>query len=213
MEWVAVAQQLNRDLFAIEMVKRGLSNQKEEVSSISLFDHCTGNPISKGEFKELASAGMIIDQINIEAIIGLVASAIETFSIRAERHLNIKWETFKHPENEIPYAPRTKQFRALNNVFKHLEGYVDSNNSRSAKYLVDNGYFTDKTYLKYRSAKDILPNMEQAIYEAFAHLYYICCKHSNMPNLFSEKTGSALVKEIKKIVLYQIVEFNANIKS
>jgi hypothetical protein len=47
MDWVAVVQQLDRDLLAIEMVRSGLSLQETEIRSIPLFQSydrkwCTG---------------------------------------------------------------------------------------------------------------------------------------------------------------------------
>jgi len=47
MEWVAVAQQLDRDLLAIEMIRSGLAAQENNIRSIPLFDRNTGKPISK----------------------------------------------------------------------------------------------------------------------------------------------------------------------
>lgn len=82
MDWVAVVQQLNRDLFAIEMAKSGLAHQQSAINSIPLIDPSTGVPVSKDEFKDLASAQFIIEQVGLEALIGLISNAIETFSIR-----------------------------------------------------------------------------------------------------------------------------------
>jgi hypothetical protein len=103
MDWVAVVQQLDRDLLALEMVRSGLSLQETEIRSIPLFHQATEAPISKSDFKELGAAGMIINQVSIEALIGLTANAIETFSIRLNRHLGIEWEPFKS-KRSINYA-------------------------------------------------------------------------------------------------------------
>ena len=206
MDCVAVVQQLNRDLLALEMVRSGLSLKESEIRSIPLFHPGTGAPISKSDFKELAAAGMIINQVSIEALIGLTANAIETFSIRLSRHLRIEWEPFKKPQNQVRYAERTRQFRALNNVFKHQEGYIESASSKSAKFLVDGGYFKDETYLKYLPAEQIVPNFELALYETFTHLFEICFQASNLPNKFAEKSGSALVDALRERVVYSIIQ-------
>jgi hypothetical protein len=137
MEWVAVAQQLNRDLLALEMMKSGLSLQQRAIRSVPLLDPETGTPVSKDEFKELGSAGIIIEQVGVEALIGLTANAIGTFSIRLNRHLHLEWEPFKKPRNDIRFADRARQFRALNNVFKHQEGYIEAASSRSAREHIE----------------------------------------------------------------------------
>lgn len=206
MDWVAVAQQINRDLLAIEMIKSGLSAQEGNIKSIPLFDRNTGKPISKIDFKELASAGMIINQVSAEALISLVANSIETFAIRLERHQGVKWEPFTNPRNDIKYSERTRQFRALNNIFKHQEGYIESANSRSAKYLVENGHFKDKTYLKNLSAENIIPNFELAIYEAFTHMYEICYQLADLQHLAISKSGSELIELLKERVVYEIIK-------
>jgi len=208
MEWVAVAQQLDRDLLAIEMIKSGLATQEKNIRSIPLFDRNSGKPISKIDFKELASAGMIINQVSAEALIALVANSIETFAIRLERHLGVKWEPFTKPRNDIKYAERTRQFRALNNIFKHQEGYIESASSRSAKFLVENGYFKDETYLKHLGAEDIISNFELAIYEAFAHMYDICYQLANLQHLETAKSGSGLIESLKERVVYEIIQPN-----
>lgn len=208
MEWVAVAQQLNRDLLAIEMIKSGLVAQEKNIKSISLFDRGTGKSISKIEFKELASAGMIINQVSAEALISLVANSIETFAIRLERHMGVKWEPFTNPCNDIKYVERARQFRALNNVFKHQEGYIESTCSRSARFLVENGYFEDETYLKHFDAENIVPDFELAIYEAFAHMYEICYGLAGLRHLAISKSGSELIELLKERVVYEIIQPN-----
>ncbi|MDH4567934.1 hypothetical protein E8E95_14720 [Pseudomonas sp. BN414] len=206
MDWVAVAQQLDRDLLAIEMVRCALIQQEESIRSIPLFDSETGTPISKLEFKELGAAGMIINQVGAEAIIALVANAVETFSIRLERHLGVKWEAFSAPSNEIQYAERVRQFRALNNVFKHQEGYVDSECSRSARYLVKNGYFADKTYLKHYDADSIVADFEIAIYEAFSHMYGVCFQLAGLRFEEASMSGKDLVAHLKHRVIYDVIQ-------
>nr|WP_312230742.1 hypothetical protein [Pseudomonas sp.] len=210
MEWVAVAQQLDRDLLAIEMIKSGLATQENNIRSIPLFDRNSGKPISKIDFKELVSAGMIINQVSAEALIALVANSIETFAIRLERHLGVKWEPFIKPRNGIKYAERTRQFRALNNIFKHQEGYIEPASSRSAKFLVNNGYFKDETYLKHLGAEDIISNFEFAIYEAFAHMYDICYQLANLQHSETVKSGSGLIESLKERVVYKIIQPNLN---
>jgi len=210
MEWVAVAQQLDRDLLAIEMIKSGLATQENNIRSIPLFDRNSGKPISKIDFKELVSAGMIINQVSAEALIALVANSIETFAIRLERHLGVKWEPFIKPRNGIKYAERTRQFRALNNIFKHQEGYIEPASSRSAKFLVNNGYFKDETYLKHLGAEDIISNFELAIYEAFAHMYDICYQLANLQHSETVKSGSGLIESLKERVVYKIIQPNLN---
>jgi hypothetical protein len=69
MEWVAVVQQLNRDLLAIEMARSGLLLQQQAIRSVALLDPAPQSPVSKAEFKELGSAGMIIEQVAVEAVI------------------------------------------------------------------------------------------------------------------------------------------------
>lgn len=206
MDWVAVVQQLDRDLLALEMVRSGLSLQETEIRSIPLFHQGTGAPISKSDFKELGAAGMIINQVSIEALIGLTANAIETFSIRLNRHLNIEWEPFKKPLNQLRFAERPRQFRALNNVFKHQEGHIESASSKSAKFLVDGGYFADETYLKHLPAERIVPNFELALYETFTHLFEICVQATSLPNALNGKSGSALVEALRARVVYSIIQ-------
>lgn len=203
---VAVVQQLDRDLLALEMVRSGLSFQETEIRSIPLFHQGTGAPISKSDFKELGAAGMIINQVSIEALIGLTANAIETFSIRLNRHLGIVWEPFKNPLNQVRFAERARQFRALNNVFKHQEGYIKSASSKAAKFLVNGGYFEDETYLKYLSAERIVPNFELALYETFTHLFEICVHASHLPNALAGKSGRALVDALRERVVYSIIQ-------
>jgi hypothetical protein len=206
MDWVAVVQQLDRDLLALEMVRSGLSFQEAEIRSIPLFHPGTGAPISKSDFKELGAAGMIINQVSVEVLIGLTANAIETFSIRLNRHLSVKWDPFMKPLNKVRFAERARQFRALNNVFKHQDGYIESASSKSAKFLVDGGYFKDETYLKHLSAERIVPNLELAIYETFTHLFEICVQVSNLPNALSGKSGGALVDALRERVVYSITQ-------
>ena len=205
-ELVAVVQQLDRDLLAIEMTKSGLSLQQNKIRSISLFSKESGAPISKADFKELGAARFIIEQIGVEALIGLTANAIETFSIRLKRHLNIEWEPFKKPLDHIRFSERVRQFRALNNVYKHQEGYVECTSSRSAKYLVDSGYFKDETYLKHLMPKDIIGDLELALYEAFTHLYEICFEVTGLPNSFAKKNGTDLVSSLKERVIYSVIQ-------
>ncbi|MCP5158030.1 MAG: hypothetical protein H6975_01235 [Gammaproteobacteria bacterium] len=206
MDWVAVVQQLDRDLLALEMVRSSLSRQETEIQSIPLFHQGTEAPISKSDLKELGAAGMIINQVGIEALVGLTANAIETFSIRLNRHLGIKWEPFKKPLNQIRFAERPRQFRALNNVFKHQEGYIESALSKSANFLVSGSYFADKTYLKHLPAEQIVPNFELALYEMFTHLFEICVQATNLPNALSGKSGSALVEALRERVVYSIIQ-------
>jgi len=149
---------------------------------------------------------MIINLVSIEALIGLTANAIETFSIRLNRHLSIEWEPFKKPLNQVRFAERARQFRALNNVFKHQEGYIESTSSKSAKFLVDGGYFKDETYLKHLPAEQIVPNFELALYETFTHLFEICVQASNLPNALAGKSGSALVDALRERVVYSIIQ-------
>lgn len=208
MEWIAVVQQLDRDLLAIEMIKSGLATQEKNIRSISLFESNTDKPISKIDFKELASAGMIINQVSAEALIALVANSIETFAIRLERHVGVTWESFTSPRNDIKYAERTKQFRALNNIFKHQEGFIMSAGSRSAKFLVENHYFKDETYLKHLGTENIIPKFELAIYEAFAHMYDICYQLANLQHSETAKSGSGLIDALKERVVYKIIQPN-----
>lgn len=206
MEWVAVVQQLNRDLFSIEMVRSGLAHQQSAINSIPLVDPTTRVPVSKDEFKDLASAQVIIEQVGLEALIGLVSNAIETFSIRLERHLKEKWEPFTKPRDDIRFADRVRQFRAINNIFKHQEGYVERANSRSARFLVENGYFKDETYLKHLSANSIIPGFEHALFETFAHLYELSFKIAGLPDCFDSVQGEELIRKMKKTAVYQIVK-------
>lgn len=206
MNWVAVVQQLDRDLLALEMVRSGLSLQETEIRSTLLFHRDTGAPISKTDFKELGAAGMIINQVGIEALIGLTANSIETFSIRLKRHLSIEWEPFKKPLDKVRFAERTRQFRALNNIFKHQEGYVESASSKSAKFLVAGGYFDDETYLKHLPSEQIVPNFELALYETFTHLFEICVQASHLPNSLDGKSGAELVKALRERVVYSIIQ-------
>lgn len=206
MEWVAVVQQLNRDLLAIEMTRSGLLLQQRAIRSVHLLDPATQAPVSKAEFKELGSAGMIIEQVAVEAVIGLTANAIETFAIRLDRHLNVAWEPFSRPRNDIRFADRVRQFRALNNVFKHQEGYVEAASSRSAKFLVDGSYFQDNTYLKHLSAESIVPRLELAIFETFAHLYELAFDVAKLPNRLMGKCGGELVQALRKLAVYPIIE-------
>lgn len=206
MDWVAVAQQLNRDLLAIEMIKTAISAQEKRISAIPLINPETGKPISKIDFKELASAGMIINQVSAETLISLTANAIETFSIRLERHFNTKWEPFTNPRNDIEHAERARQFRAINNIFKHREGYIEAANSRSAKYLVGNGYFKDETYLKWLSADEIIPNLELAIYEAFAHMYEVCNELAGIADPGIKTQGAELIRSLRERVVYEILQ-------
>lgn len=206
MDWVAVVQQLDRDLLAIEMIKSALVAQEKNINAIPLINPQTGKPISKIDFKELASAGMIINQVSAEALISLVANAIETFALRLERHFSTKWEPFTNPRDDIEYAERTRQFRAINNIFKHQEGYIEAASSRSARYLVDKGYFKDKTYLKSLGAKEIIPNIELATYEAFAHMYEICNKLANIQDPRTTTQGTELIKSLREKVIYEILQ-------
>ena len=205
MDWVAVVQQLDRDLLAIEMVGKGLQRQEIEIRSTSLFDKETGVPVSKAEFKEIGAACMIVSQVGMEALIGLIANSIETFAIRLKRHLNIKWEPFAKPKNHVRYADRVRQFRALNNVFKHQEGYVKSATSEHAKFLVANGYCENEIYLKHLTADSIVPSFELALYETFTHLFEICVEASNLPNDLDEKSGVALVNALRYRAIYPII--------
>jgi hypothetical protein len=205
MDWVAVVQQLDRDLLAIEMVKNGLYRQEIEIRSISLFDKETGSPVSKEDFKDIGSAGMIVSQVGMEALIGLIANAIETFTIRLKRHLNVKWEPFTKPKNHVRYADRARQFRALNNIFKHQEGYVKSATSEHAKFLVATGYCENETYLKSLTADRIVPNFELALYETFTHLFEICVEASGLPNDLHEKSGVALIDALRDRAIYPII--------
>lgn len=205
MEWVAVVQQLNTDLFAIEMTRSGLLLQKQAIGSIPLIK-ADGIPISKDEFKELGATGMIFEQIAVEAIIGLTANAIETFAIRLQRHLGIQWEAFKLPRNEIRFADRVRQFRAINNVFKHQEGFIDAKSSRSAKHLVDQGLFSDETYLKHLPAKKIVPELETALFETFAHLYEVTFNIANPPNRLEGKSHRTLIQALRELAVYPIIE-------
>nr|WP_324260162.1 hypothetical protein [Cellvibrio fontiphilus] len=206
MECIAVLQQLDRDLVAIEMIRNGLSAQENNIKSISLFDSNTGQPISKVDFKELASAGNIINQVSAEALISLVANSIETFSIRLKRHLGAVWEPFTSPRDDIKYGERARQFRALNNIFKHQEGYIDPTTSRAAKFLVQNGYFKEKTYLKHLNSESIISNIELAIYEVFAHMYDICYQLGNLEKSATSMSGSELVQSLKENVVYEIIQ-------
>lgn len=206
MEWIAVVQQLNRDLFAIEMVKSGLAHQQSAIESIPLVNPVTGVPVSKDEFKDLASAQGIMEQVGLEALIGLVSNAIETFSIRLDRHLKEKWEPFTKPRDDVRFADRARQFRAINNIFKHQEGYVESAGSRSARFLVENGYFKDGTYLKILSVERIIPSFEHALFEVFAHLYDLSFKISGLPGCFDGLEGEDLILKMKEMAVYQIVE-------
>lgn len=203
-EHVAVVQQLDRDLLAIEIVRRGLVAQQGVIDSIPLI-YDDGIPITKNEFKELGAAGIITGQVATEAIIGLVANSIETFSIRMKRHLAVDWEPFRLPVDDIAYASCPRRFRALNNVYKHQEGYIDSEESRSALYLVNQGYFPDKTYLKHLAPEAVIPNTELRIYEAFAHMYQVCSKASNLPSPFCLYQGQELVERLRQRVVYPII--------
>lgn len=198
MDGMAVIQQLDRDLFAVEMVRSGLSLQETKIRSIPLLHQSTGTPVSKSDLKELGAAGTIINQVGIEALIGLTANAIETFSIRLNRHLRIEWEPFKKPMNQVRFAERARQFRALNNVFKHQEGYIESASSKSAKYLVDGGFFHDATYLKHLPAERIVPDFELALYETFTHLFEICSQVARLPNALDSKSGASLVQALRE---------------
>lgn len=202
---VAVVQQLNRDLLAIEMARSGLARQMDLVERIPLVDPITGLPVSKTEFKELGSARLIVGQVGIEAAIGLASNAIETFAIRMKRHLAVVWEPFAHPRNDIRFAERVCQIRALNNVFKHQEGYIDVSSSRSAKYLVSAGQFKDGTYLKHLPAEHILPAPELTISEAFAHLYEIAFAASGLAHALTKETGQGLIDALRDMAVYSVI--------
>lgn len=206
MNWVAVVQQLDTDLLAIELVRQCLSMQDQALKSIPLIDENSRVPISKSEFKDIGAARLIGDQVGIEALIGLTANAIETFSIRLKRHLGVNWDPFTQPMVQIRFAERVRQFRALNNVFKHQEGYIDSAASRSAKFLVDNGYFQNETYLKHLPAKHIVPDFELSLYETFGHLYDVCMDAARMPSLVDDMLGLELVRAIRKRVVYPVLQ-------
>jgi hypothetical protein len=205
MEFVAVLQQVNRDLLAFEMAKSGFSRQLKAIRSIPLVDPNNGSPVSKTEFKELGAAGMIIDQVSVEALIGLAANAIETFTIRLLRHQNTTWEPFKHPRDDLAFSIRPRQFRALNNVFKHQEGYIDSSTSRSAKFLVENGFFKNETYLKHMSAESIIPELELAAFEAFAHLHLITLSIAGIKSPIEGTQGIELVQRLREQAIYPVI--------
>jgi hypothetical protein len=206
MDWVAVVQQLDRDLLAIEITKSGLSLQEDRIRSISYFEKESGAPIPKQDLKEIGAARFTLEQVGVEALIGLTANAIETFSIRLKRHLHTEWEPFKTPLNHIRFAERPRQLRAINNVYKHQEGYIESASSRSAKYLVDSGYFKDETYLKWYSSKDILGDVELALYETFAHLYGVAAAIAGFPNISPKGSGAELIKGLKDRVVYSAIQ-------
>lgn len=206
MEWVAVTQQLNHDLLAIEMARSGFAYQQQAILAIPLVDPDNEVLISKDEFKDLGSAQILIEQVCLEALIGLVANSIETCSIRLKRHLHFDWEPFKKPRNDIGFSERIRQFRALNNIFKHQEGYVEVASSRSAKFLVEGGYFADETYLKHLSAAAIVPELELAIFETFAHLYELTFSVAGYPQKFSGKSGADLVEALRKLALFPIIK-------
>jgi hypothetical protein len=205
MQWVAVVQQLNRDLFAIEMTRSGLLLQKQAIGSIPLIK-ADGIPISKDEFKELGSTRIIFEQTSVEVLIGLTANAIETFAIRLQRHLSVQWEPFRFPQNGIRFANRVRQFRALNNVFKHQEGYIDAKSSRSAKHLVDEGLFSDEAYLKHLPAEKIVPGLEIALFEAFAHLYEVAFNIAKVHNRLAGKSTVELMQALRELAVYPIIE-------
>src|SRR5690606_29254688 len=110
----------------------------------------------------------------------------------------VVWEPFTSPRDDIKYAERARQFRALNNIFKHQEGYIDPASSRSAKFLVENDYFKEQTYLKYLSSESIISNIELAIYEVFAHMYDICYQLDNLKQSTTSMSGSELVQSLKE---------------
>jgi len=205
MDFVAVLQQVNRDLLAFEMAKSGFSRQLKAITSIPLVGANNRNPVSKTEFKELGAAGFIIDQISAEALIGIVANAIETFAIRLLRHQNTTWEPFKHPRDDLAFSSRPRQFRALNNVFKHQEGYIDSSTSRSAKFLVEKGFFKNETYLKQMSAESILPEMELSAFEAFAHLHFITLSIAGIKSSIEGAQREELVQGLREQAIYPII--------
>ncbi|NDV12729.1 hypothetical protein [Crenobacter caeni] len=206
MEWVAVVQQLNRDLLAIEIARSGLALQQRAIRAIPLIDQESSLPVSKSEFKELGSASIIAEQVSAEALIGLVANSIETFSIRIHRHLSVEWEPFTKPRNDLRFFGRPRQFRALNNVFKHQEGFIEAASSRSARFLVDDGYFPDCTYLKHLPASSIVPEFELAVFEAFAHLYEIALSVAGIPVRHSGKSGQDLMQSLREFAVFPIIE-------
>jgi hypothetical protein len=202
---VAVIQQLDRDLLAIELVRSGIAHQEQLIHALPLVDPVTKTPVSKGEFKEIGAAIHIVDQVGIEAVIGLAANAIETFSIRLARHMQTEWEPFKKPMDQVRFADRPRQIRALNNVFKHQEGYIDVAASKSAKYLVDAGLFSNGTYLKHLPAEAILEDSELALSEAFAHMYEVAFLVAALDFRHATKTGGELVQTLREWAVYPVI--------
>lgn len=203
---VAVVQQLNRDLLAVELARSGFEHQAQWIRAIPLVNPATGTPVSKDEFKEIGSAVQVVDQVEVEAIVGLTANAIETFSIRLARHMQTKWEPFKKPMNQVQFSDRPRQIRALNNVFKHQEGYIDAAESTSAKHLVDVGLFQDGTYLKHMPSSSIFPDTELALFEAFAHMYEIAFLVSGLKFRHATTTGMELVQALREWALFPIIK-------
>lgn len=204
-DWVAVIQQLNRDLLAVELARSGFEHQAKMIQAVPLIDPVTNAPVSKDEFKEIGSALHIVKQVGIEAVVGLTANAIETFSIRLERHMGTQWEPFKKPMNQVRFADRPRQIRALNNVFKHQEGYIDAAESKSAKHLVDTGCFKNETYLKHLPAESIIVNYELSLFETFAHMYEIAFAICGLKFAPAARHEAELVHALRELAVYSVI--------
>lgn len=204
MQWLAVVQQLDHDFRAISLVASGLAHQEKLLEKVPLIS-ASGSPISKDDFKSLGGALGTVRQAGAEALIGLTANAMETFGIRMKRHLMTKWNPFDHPFDHLRFASRPRQFRALNNILKHNEGYVERAKSESAKHLVDAGLIRDATYLKYSLADRIAPNLETAICEVFVHMYEIWSEKTAMPHGLEGKSGAEMLGALRARLMYPII--------
>ena len=205
-DWVAVVQQINRDFYAIRLCREGISSKVTQVRSIPLIDRETGEPVSKDEFKEIGGAAMIAESAKDEITTALVANAIETFQIRMKRYLKVDWDPFREPRDKIRFANRVRLFRALNNVYKHNEGFIEAASSKSARFLVNGGAYRDETHLQSRFPA--IDDAEQAIVEVYTHLFLVCASESapQIGKRFLKVSGKALIDEVNSAISYEIVD-------
>lgn len=209
---VAVIQQINRDFYAIKLCREAMERKASDIQSIPLVDNKTGLPVSKEDFKDIGAATMITKSTNEEISITLAANSIETFQIRMKRHLEFSWDPFREPCDAVPFANRVRMFRAINNVLKHNEGYIEASSSKSSQFLVHGNWYPDESYLPH--CFPMIEKAELALAEAYTHLFLVCASQSvpSMGDRFKNLSGKSLVDEVNSFISYEIINKHGSIQ-
>lgn len=121
----------------------------KELEKIEWYDEELDRWENKQRMKETGASIFQIREYLNESTILITAKVIEDFTIHLKKLFNVKWNVFKNTSDNVRFEKEVRLIRALNNIIKHNQSFLDRSSSSSAKFLVDECGLQDDVPLRH----------------------------------------------------------------